>query len=296
MLLWLHMHDGDFDHSVENADGGRDASTIYRIERLCIVAAPGEHLQLRNAKAQGKSWSFLVPGRSSPSKITRSRSHTYSLSHSLDYPSSLPCTSLHSVCDYTLSPKTGPNTMVKLTEVEDEHFADKPSTTKDDALLASDDDDDYTDTGAMIPYLLKLATPVRGPRRSGWRLLSQSNPASIFPSTPSIKSQPRHTDTATTPRFRNISSIRPRASNLGIAPRPRRRPRRHHPTLHPRKDFLDILLHRVVHRLCIQFHRQRPLGRIYQCIVAGNPVCAGFWAGAGDHGEGAGRGIDEGGC
>jgi mitochondrial import receptor subunit TOM22 len=55
--------------------------------------------------------------------------------------------------------------MVKLTEVEDEHFADKPSTTKDDALLASDDDDDYTDTGAMIPCSLKLATPTRGPRR-----------------------------------------------------------------------------------------------------------------------------------
>jgi hypothetical protein len=37
--------------------------------------------------------------------------------------------------------------MVKLTEVEDEHFTEKPATTKDDALLASDDDDDYTDTG-----------------------------------------------------------------------------------------------------------------------------------------------------
>ena len=37
--------------------------------------------------------------------------------------------------------------MVKLTEVEDEHFAEKPSITRDDALLASDDDDDYTDTG-----------------------------------------------------------------------------------------------------------------------------------------------------
>jgi hypothetical protein len=37
--------------------------------------------------------------------------------------------------------------MVKLTEVEDEHFTEKPATTKGDALLASDDDDDYTDTG-----------------------------------------------------------------------------------------------------------------------------------------------------
>ncbi|EPS25832.1 Mitochondrial import receptor subunit tom22 [Penicillium oxalicum] len=39
--------------------------------------------------------------------------------------------------------------MVKLTEVEDEHFAEKPSTTKNDALLMSDDED-YTDTDSEI--------------------------------------------------------------------------------------------------------------------------------------------------
>jgi hypothetical protein len=42
--------------------------------------------------------------------------------------------------------------MVKLTEVEDEHFTEKPSTTKDDALLASDDEDEYTDTGVNTLY------------------------------------------------------------------------------------------------------------------------------------------------
>lgn len=42
--------------------------------------------------------------------------------------------------------------MVKLTEVEDEHFQEKPSTSKDDALLVSDEeDDDYTDTGNYSP-------------------------------------------------------------------------------------------------------------------------------------------------
>jgi hypothetical protein len=70
-------------------------------------------------------------------------------------------------CDFTLSLKSGLNTMVKLTEVEDEHFADKPSTTKDDALLASDDDDDYTDTGTTIPCSLKLAMPLRGTKTIG---------------------------------------------------------------------------------------------------------------------------------
>ena len=38
--------------------------------------------------------------------------------------------------------------MVKLTEVEDEHFSGKPSTTTDEALLA-EDDEDYTDTGTL---------------------------------------------------------------------------------------------------------------------------------------------------
>lgn len=40
-------------------------------------------------------------------------------------------------------------TMVKLTEVEDEHFAqDKPQASKHDILLATDDEDeDFTDTG-----------------------------------------------------------------------------------------------------------------------------------------------------
>lgn len=38
--------------------------------------------------------------------------------------------------------------MVKLTEVEDEHFTqEKPQPSKHDVLLASDDEDDYTDTG-----------------------------------------------------------------------------------------------------------------------------------------------------
>jgi hypothetical protein len=52
MLSWLHMHDEDFDHSVENAHGGRDASTIHSIDRLYIVTAPGESPQLKNARVK----------------------------------------------------------------------------------------------------------------------------------------------------------------------------------------------------------------------------------------------------
>lgn len=44
--------------------------------------------------------------------------------------------------------------MVKLHEVEDEAFTDKPTASKNDALLVSDDEEDYTDTGKS------LTTPV----------------------------------------------------------------------------------------------------------------------------------------
>lgn len=40
--------------------------------------------------------------------------------------------------------------MVKLTEVEDEHFTEKPIPSKNDALLVSDDEEDYTDTGKCL--------------------------------------------------------------------------------------------------------------------------------------------------
>ncbi|KAL1862355.1 hypothetical protein Plec18167_000856 [Paecilomyces lecythidis] len=41
--------------------------------------------------------------------------------------------------------------MVKLTEVEDEHFKEKPAPSKNDTLLASDDEeDDFTDTESEI--------------------------------------------------------------------------------------------------------------------------------------------------
>lgn len=48
--------------------------------------------------------------------------------------------------------------MVKLTEVEDEHFThEKPVPSKDDILLAGEDDDDeYTDTGSVPYYAIFL--------------------------------------------------------------------------------------------------------------------------------------------
>lgn len=77
--------------------------------------------------------------------------------------------------------------MVKLTEVEDEHFAEKPSTTKDNTLLADDDnDDDYTDTG-MAPFFLHLQSrtiyaPIRGERNQPKKTtLFQSKPKTPYP-------------------------------------------------------------------------------------------------------------------
>ena len=43
------------------------------------------------------------------------------------------------------------NTMVRLEEVEDETFVEKPEGSKSGALLV-DDDDDYTDTGTLLPF------------------------------------------------------------------------------------------------------------------------------------------------
>lgn len=37
--------------------------------------------------------------------------------------------------------------MVKLTEVEDEHYSEKPTGLDGEVLLEDDDDDNYTDTG-----------------------------------------------------------------------------------------------------------------------------------------------------
>ncbi|GAD95101.1 mitochondrial import receptor subunit tom22 [Paecilomyces variotii No. 5] len=52
--------------------------------------------------------------------------------------------------------------MVKLTEVEDEHFKEKPTASKNDALLASDDEeDDFTDTGPGFPDA-QAVTSARG--------------------------------------------------------------------------------------------------------------------------------------
>jgi len=62
-----------------------------------------------------------------------------------------------------LNTTTTTATMVKLTEVEDEHFStDKPIPSKNDVLLASEDDDDeFTDTGEWrlsVGWLYTLGT------------------------------------------------------------------------------------------------------------------------------------------
>lgn len=55
--------------------------------------------------------------------------------------------------------------MVKLTEVEDEHFtAEKPVPSKNDALLVSDDEEDYTDTGKYLKNTCSPAQPANSDR------------------------------------------------------------------------------------------------------------------------------------
>ena len=59
--------------------------------------------------------------------------------------------------------------MVKLTEVEDEHFTDKPIPTKGDALLVSDDEEDYTDTGKCLTNICR-SSPSSPMHISQWDL------------------------------------------------------------------------------------------------------------------------------
>ena len=82
-------------------------------------------------------------------------------SHSIKYH----CTS---IALFKLSCRLHP-AMVKLTEVEDEHFSEKPATTKDDVLLAEDEDEDYTDTGTAP---LSFPESLERPRKAVWRKLS----------------------------------------------------------------------------------------------------------------------------
>ena len=44
--------------------------------------------------------------------------------------------------------------MVKLTEVEDEHYSERPVGLDGEVLLEDDDDDNYTDTGKLSPLML----------------------------------------------------------------------------------------------------------------------------------------------
>jgi hypothetical protein len=43
--------------------------------------------------------------------------------------------------------------MVKLTEVEDEHYSERPVGLDGEVLLEDDDDDNYTDTGKIFPAI-----------------------------------------------------------------------------------------------------------------------------------------------
>jgi hypothetical protein len=63
--------------------------------------------------------------------------------------------------------------MVKLTEVEDEHFTSEKPVPSKESLLVSDneDEDDYTDTGTPFPLLFGARVLVRNcfyciPRRT----------------------------------------------------------------------------------------------------------------------------------
>jgi hypothetical protein len=123
--------------------------------------------------------------------------------------------------------------MVKLTEVEDEHFTEKPPTTKDDALLASDDEDEYTDTGmnTLYPPNFRIhetgthtAQPVYNAAPSVQLVRNTSNEHSltllIYPQTP-ISPFPQTQTSKPQSRF---STVSPLSSTLSHPPPAQRSP------------------------------------------------------------------------
>ncbi len=109
-------------------------SSYITCQALCCA---GKKLELVKRSSQGIIW------------ITRNTSHLHIRACPFDT-SKVNLQSSQPIKSAGYTPYTFESykyRMVKLKEVEDEHFAEKPATTKSDALLESDDDDDYTDTG-----------------------------------------------------------------------------------------------------------------------------------------------------
>lgn len=166
--------------------------------------------------------------------------------------------------------------MVRLEEVEDEAFVEKPESSKDDILLA-DDDADYTDTGmyqsSTSIKLNQLAPHLHSLTCSAWFCLI--NPA------PSYHPQHLYPSLAlhllTVPH--RLLHLRRRAHN---AHRTRRVPDRPHPgtkghnsTTDTRETIFRPLLDLQRHQQSGQLWRKIPLGSLHERAVVGTAVRAG---------------------
>lgn len=159
--------------------------------------------------------------------------------------------------------------MVKLTEVEDEHYSERPVGLDGEVLLEDDDDDNYTDTGKLSPSFYHFLPTSRTPA---------SNIA-----IPNRLRNLRHVGNNAFPPARRIPN------------RPSPRPQRHHPAEDTRAHLLcDIDTdERLLHGYHI--HGERTVGAGDQCVVVGIAVYACGGAGTGADGGGEAEDDDDGG-
>lgn len=159
--------------------------------------------------------------------------------------------------------------MVRLEEVEDEAFVEKPESSKDDALLV-DDDADYTDTGEHTV----LPSPRTHSGTSQQKLSCARSPCHLQHLHARTLLHPRHF--LTIHRLRNLRSFRSRRRRI-----PRRihlrtylRPPRHDRAPDPRqnrKHYLDRHLCNI-ERCTIRW--KGFMGYLHKCIAVGTSICA----------------------
>lgn len=168
--------------------------------------------------------------------------------------------------------------MVRLEEVEDEAFVEKPESSKDDILLA-DDDADYTDTGKPAPKVLTGCA-----RSIDTSFISSPTHDSVPCSQSAYSYHPHHPSPSLTihllthPLHRQFH-LRRRAHNphgtRRVPNRPHPGPKRHNPTPDARETILRSVNDPQRHFQSRQFRREIPLGGLHERAAIGTAVCAG---------------------
>jgi hypothetical protein len=179
--------------------------------------------------------------------------------------------------------------MVKLEELEDEHFVYKSDAARDGALL-EDDDDDYTDTGTH-PFSFSIIG--KGLVRYAWThehasLAHLSSRFSIGTINRLITYQVPHSHLF--PRLRDQRHRRSYPHPQRIPLRPLIRSERYDPPQNTRQSLPHVLHHQQRNKHDDNVRREDALGRCHEYLVTGDSVCPGARRGTAGYGGGAATG------